>query len=157
GNVTYFHFNQDLGQVAVTAKGRRGILAPGTPLINAAVLNQDSALSTILVAQPITKLIAVSAGVQIARADQAAAEAQLDKGTRDVVSGVTQAYQALLGAQRIQAALELQAQVLEQAISAKPIPELRVALVEAKQGLVEVRGQSQELVALLNNLLDLPA
>src|SRR2546423_2109744 len=86
GSVTYLHFDKALGQVTVNASGRRGILAPGTQLVNVAVSNQNTALSTLFVAQPITKLIAVNALVQIGRADQDAAQAQLDKGTRDLLS-----------------------------------------------------------------------
>jgi outer membrane protein TolC len=121
------------------------------------VLNQDTTLSTIFVAQPITKLIAVHAATQIAKADEGTAQAQLDKGTRDVLSGVSQAYQGLLGAQRIQAALELQLRLLDELTSAKPMPELRVAVLETRQGLLQVRGQVRELTQTLNDLLDLPA
>jgi outer membrane protein TolC len=155
GSVTYFRFNDDLGSV-VSTKRSIGPLPAGRPLASVAVLNQDSALSTIFVAQPITKLIAVNAAVQLARADEGAARAQLDKGARDVLSGVAQAYHGLLGAQRIQTALQLQIQLLEQLSKVKPAPELKVALVEARQGLAQVREQVQELTQLLNDLLDLP-
>jgi outer membrane protein len=157
GNVTYFHFNDNLGTVVtVQTRGRFGLLPPNFQTVSASVLNQDSTLSTVLVAQPLTKLIAVNAAVQIARADENAAQAQLDKGTRDLLSGVTQAYQGLLGAQRIQTALDLQVKFLEQVAEAKPVPELRVGLLEARQGLAQVRGQVQQLTDQLNNLLDLP-
>jgi outer membrane protein len=157
GSVDWFHFDSALGQVVVTAPGVRGILAPGTVLVNTAVLNQNSTLSTVFAAQPITKLIAVNAAVKIARADEEAARAQLDKGTRDLLSGVTQAYEGLLGALRIQKALELQVKLLEELLQLKPAPELRVGLVEARQGLLQVQGQVRELTATLNSLLDLPA
>src|SRR5260370_1388240 len=112
-------------------------LWPGTTISNAAVVNQNASLSTVLVAQPITKLIAVHAATQIARADENAARAQLDKGTRDLLSGLAQAYYGLSGLRRIRTALELQFQVLEQAVAAKPLPELRGALLEARPGLVQ--------------------
>jgi outer membrane protein TolC len=153
---SYFHFDQPLGRLVTTASGQLGLFPPGTVLVNTVVFNQDSNLATVLVAQPITKLIAVNAAVQIARADENTAQAQLDKGTRDLLSGVAQAYHGLLGAQRIQTALELQVKLLEQLVTAKPVPELRVGLVEARQGLVQVRGQVQELTQQLNSLLDLP-
>jgi outer membrane protein TolC len=121
-----------------------------------AVLNQDSALTTVFVAQPITKLIAVNALVQIARADENVARAQLDKGTRDLLSGVAQAYHGLLGAQRIEAALELQVKLLEEVAATTPAPEVRIGLVEARQGLLQVRGQVAELTVQLDSLLDLP-
>jgi OMF family outer membrane factor len=157
GNVTYFHFNDNLGNIAVTAPGTRGILPPGTPLASTAILNENSTFSTLFLAQPITKLIAVNAAVQAARADAGAAQAQLDKGTRDLLSGITQAYEGLLGAQRILAAVELQVKMLEELVKVKPVPQLRIGLVEARQGLVQVRGQVRELTETLNNLLDLPA
>jgi outer membrane protein TolC len=153
---SYFHFNDDLGSVITVNKGKLGILAPGTTTINAAVLNQDSNLASVLVAQPITKLIAVNAAVQLARADEGTAQAQLDKGTRDLLSGVAQAYYGLLGAQRIQSVLELQATLLEQVLSSKPAPELRIGLVETRQGLAQVSGQVRELTQQLNDLLNLP-
>ncbi|HVS37688.1 MAG TPA: TolC family protein [Gemmataceae bacterium] len=157
GVETYFHFDHDLGSVVTIQRGKLGLLPPGAAFVDATVLNQDTSLATVFVAQPITKLIAVNAAVQLARADEASAQAQLDKGTRDLLSGVTQAYQGLLGARRIQAALELQAKLLEQLLAAKPAPELRVALVEIKQGLAEVNGEVQELNDQLDSLLDLPA
>jgi outer membrane protein TolC len=157
GDVTYFNFNQNLGDVLTVNTGRFGLLPPGTLVKETAVANENSTLSTIFIAQPITKLIAVHAATQIARADEGAAQAQLDKGTRDVLSGVTQAYEGLLGAQRILAALELQLRLLEQLAAARPAPELRVAVLETRQGLVQVRSQARELTQTLDDLLDLPA
>jgi outer membrane protein TolC len=40
--------------------------------------------------------------------------------------------------------------------AAKPVPVVRIELVEARQGLAEVRGQVAELTQTLNSLLDLP-
>jgi outer membrane protein TolC len=159
GNVRYFHFNDNLGTVVTAASGASGafgILPPGGFTKSASVLNRDSALSTVFVAQPITQLIAVNAAVQLARADEGTARAQLDKGARELLSGVAQAYQGLLGAQRIQAALELQVKLLEEVLAAQPVPEVRVGLVETRQGLLQVRGQVRELTDQLDNLLDLP-
>jgi outer membrane protein TolC len=51
----------------------------------------------------------------------------------------------------------LQIRVLEQAGGAQPPPELRIALLEARQGLAEVRGKAQSLNDQLADLLDLPA
>jgi outer membrane protein TolC len=155
-NDTYFHFSDDLGEVVTIRRGALGILPPGVTTLGVAVANQDSNLAAVFIAQPITKLIAVNAAVQLARADEATAQAQLDKGTRDLLSGVAQAYQGLLGTLRIQAALELQVRLLEQVGGANPPPELRIGLLEARQGLVQARGQAQELMQQLNSLLDLP-
>ena len=156
GSVTFLHFSEPLGSINVAASGRRGLLASGTPLVSTAVANENSTVSTVFLAQPITKLIAVNAAVQLARSDESAAVAQLDKGTRDVVSGVVQAYYGLHGAQRIATAVELQIKVLEPLAKAKPIPVVRIGLIEARQGLVHVRGQVEELNHVLVNLLDLP-
>jgi outer membrane protein TolC len=155
GSATYFHFDRPLGQVVSIRTGALGILPAGTVLREVAVANQDSYLGTVFAAQPITRLIAVNAAVQIARADATAAEAQLDKGMRDLLSGVAQAYHALLGARRIEAALQLQIQALEPLAGADP--QVRIGLVQARQGLAQVRGQIAELTGQLNNLLDLPA
>jgi outer membrane protein TolC len=153
----YFHFNDNLGSVLTFQTGKLGLLPPGAVFRNVAVFNQDSNLASLMVAEPITKLIAVNAAVQLARADQGAAQAQVDKGTRDLLSGVAQAYHGLLGAQRIQAALELQAKLVEQLAAAKPGPEARIFLVGVRQEVLQVSGQVRELTDQLNNLLDFPA
>ncbi len=90
GSVTYFHFDNPLGTVLTT----RGTILPTTVPVN--VVNQDATLSTAFIAQPITKLIAVNALVQIDRADEHIAKAKLDKGAKDVLSDVTQIYYGLL-------------------------------------------------------------
>jgi outer membrane protein TolC len=64
GNFNYFHFNDNLGKVGAFRTGTLGILPPGTRTIAASVVNQDSTLTAITLAQPITKLIAVNAAVQ---------------------------------------------------------------------------------------------
>lgn len=147
GSETYFHFDNPLGTVVTTRGGLQ---------FNANVINQDAALTTAFVAQPITKLIAVSAAVQADRADESIAKAKLDKGTKDLLSGVAQVYYGLVGALRIQSALQLQSTLLEQAVAAQPAPELRISLLEVRQGLVQVQGQVRELTDQLNDLLDFP-
>jgi outer membrane protein TolC len=156
GNETFLHFNDDLGSVLTVKNRGLNFLPPGGLVFNTAVFQQNSNFITTMVAQPVTKLIAVNAAVQIARADENAARAQLDKGTRDLLSGVAQAYYALLGAQRIEAAVVLQVQMLEEVVKTTPLPALRVGLLEAQQGLGQVRGQIRDLTDQLNNLLDLP-
>jgi outer membrane protein TolC len=157
GNVTYFHFDKELGSVATFQRGFLGLVPPGTSTIGVPIATQNSTFSTVMRAQPITKLIAVNAATQLARADENIARAKFDKGTKDLLSGVAQAYHGLLGAQRIHAALQLQARVVEQIAAAKPTPELRAGLIELKQGLLQVKGQVQELTDQLNSLLALPA
>jgi outer membrane protein TolC len=68
---------------------------------------------------------------------------------------VAQAYYGLAGAQRIQAALELQIKALEPVVAQKPLPELRAALLEARQGLAQVRAQVGDLTQTLDSLLGL--
>src|SRR5438552_2683513 len=56
GNVTYFRFNDNLGTVLTLGrKPRAGVLPPGGRILEAVVVNQNAALSTVFVAQPITK------------------------------------------------------------------------------------------------------
>ena len=157
GMDSYFHFNDNLGSVVTIDNGARGILAPGISTINASVLNQDTNFASVMVAQPITKLIAVNAAVQLARADEGTAQSQLDKAVNEIVSDVAQAYYGLLGVQRIQAVLETQITLLEQVLQASPSPELRIGLVQTRQGLLQIRGKVRELSQELNELLDLPA
>jgi outer membrane protein TolC len=153
GNFMYFHFNDNLGKVVTVHTGTLGLLPPGAHTVNANVVNQDSAFSTITLAQPITKLIAVNAAVQLASADTMIAQAQLDKGKRELLSGVAQAFHGMYGAQRIEAALALQIQFTQQVVQKNPNPEIRVALIEARQALLEVRSQLAELNEQFANLL----
>ena len=157
GNFYYFHFSNNLGKVATFRTGQLGLLPPGTQTIAATVVNQDSTLTAITLAQPITKLIAVNAAVQLARADAVIAQAQLDKGTRDLLSGVAQAFHAMYGAQRIEAALTLQVQVAQRFAQINSNPEIRVAMIEAQQALLQVRSQLTELTEQLNSLLGMPS
>ena len=64
----------------------------------------------------------------MARADANIAQAKLDKGTQDLLSGVGQLYYGLVGAQRIQTTLELQIKLLQQLATAKATPDLRVVM-----------------------------
>jgi outer membrane protein TolC len=157
GSFYYFHFNDNLGKVATFQTGRLGILPPGSQTIAASVMNQDSTLTAITLAQPITKLIAVNAAVQLARADAEIAQAQLDKGARELLSGVAQAFHAMYGAQRIEKALDLQVRFARQITQMNPNPEIRVAMIEAQQALLQTRSQLTELTETLNNLLNLPS
>jgi outer membrane protein TolC len=154
GNVLYFHFNSDLGQVLTVQRVRRG-LPPRTIAVTA--VRQDASLTSITLAQPITKLIAVNAAVKIARADEQIARAQLAKGTQELLSGVAQAFYGLHGAQRIETALRLQVSYAEQLSRVDPSPDVRVAALEARQALNQVHGQAADIVEQLNSLIGLPA
>jgi len=157
GNFYYFHFNDNLGKVATFRTGQLGILPPGSRTVEANVVNQDSTITAITLAQPITKLIAVNAAVQFARADTVIADAQLDKGTRDLLSGVAQAFHGMYGAQRIEAALVLQVEISQRYAQTNTNPEIRVAIIEARQALLQVRSQLAELNEQFSNLLNVPA
>jgi outer membrane protein TolC len=148
GNVTYFRFNDPLGTVLTTRGGNT---------IAATVLNQNTTLSTAMIAQPITKLIAVNANVQVTRADERIAQAKLDGANREIASGVAQAYFGLYGSQQILAALKLQETVVSQAVGPAPTPDARIQLIELRQGVVQVQGQVHELSDQMNDLLGLPA
>ena len=97
GSVAYFRFNANLGSVETLrfGGGGLGILPPTSRTISVNAINQNSTLASITLAQPITKLIAVNAAVKIAKADEQIAQAQLAKDTRDLLSGVTQAFYGL--------------------------------------------------------------
>jgi outer membrane protein TolC len=159
GNVAYFHFNANLGNVETLrfGGGGLGIIPPTSRVISVNAVNQNSTLTSITLAQPITKLIAVNAAVKIAKADEEIARAQFAKGTRDLLSGVTQAFYGLQGAQRIEAALTVQVSYAQQLARSVRSPEIRVAAIEAKQALNEVRGQAAEIAEQLNSLVGLPA
>lgn len=144
GSISYFDFNRPLGTVLTTRNGTT---------INVNVANEQAAISTVFIAQPITKLIAVNAAVQVSRADECIAQAQLDKATKELLSGVTQAFYGLAGAQRIQAALQFQSTVLEQQLESTHAPQLQINLIQLRQGLVETQGQIRELNDQLADLL----
>jgi outer membrane protein TolC len=155
-NVFYLHFGNDLGKVVTVPTGRLGILPPGALSFETAVLNQNTSVTALSVVQPITKLILVNAAVRIATADALIAQAQLDKGTRDLLSGIAAAFYGLSGAQRIEAALAAQTNYLHQLVGANPKPELRIGLIEAEQALVDVRSQIADGTEQLNRLLGFP-
>jgi outer membrane protein TolC len=118
-------------------------------------LNEDSAFSTFIAAQPITDLLKVRQGVRIARADQQIAQADWEKGVRAVLIGVEQLYWGWLATQRIR---EGAVQGLKGAemLARMGTPEVQIALVEAKQGMQEVDNQLADIEEQLRNLLDLP-
>ncbi len=154
GFSVYAHFDNPLGTVLTT---------PGIPLlgrtptaITANVLNQDSSLSTVAVAQPITDLLKVRQGVKIAQADERIAQTQIEKGKRALLSGVEQLYWGLLAAQRIRSAATVAVAATEALAQTQTI-EARTAFLEAKQALFSVESQVADLQEQLNNLLDLPA
>jgi outer membrane protein TolC len=161
GTALYLHFNDDLGTVLVTQgrtvtgpRGRPLLTFPSTT-IDVPVYNQDSSLFNVGAVQPITDLLKVRQGVKIARADEQIARATLEKGTRDLVSGVEQLYWGLLAARKIQAGAREGVQGAELLAKTQTL-EARTALVEARQGLQQVDKQIADLQEQLNGLLELP-
>jgi outer membrane protein TolC len=161
GNLIYFHFNDDLGTVLSTP-GRKVTGPRGTPLanlpslaINVPVINQDTTLSNLAAVQPLTDLLKVRQGVEIARADEQIAQAQWEKGQRELLSGVEQLYWGLLAAQRIRAGASAAVAGAEELARTGNLL-ARTALVESKQALLEVSNQIAGLQEQLAILLDLP-
>jgi outer membrane protein TolC len=161
GQSVYLHFNDDLGTV-LTTQGRHVIGPRGQPLgvlpsfaINLPVINQDTALTNIAAVQPLTDLLKVRQGVKIARADEQIAQAQLDKGTRELLSGVQQLYWGLLIAQRIRAGAAAAVAATEPLAKMGSL-DARTALVEGRQALQEVSNQVADLQEQLAILLDVP-
>jgi outer membrane protein TolC len=157
GNVTYFHFNDNLGSVVTVPLRRLGPITLGGKTVAVNAVNQDSTLGSFTVAQPITKLILVNAAVKLASADAAIAKAQLDKGTRELLTDVAEGFYGLQGARQIDAALSLQVEYLQQALRAAPKPETRVTLIETQQALLQAHSQAADLNEQLGNLLSFPA
>jgi outer membrane protein TolC len=163
GNSVYFRFNEDLGTV-LTTPGRKVTGPKGTPLanlpslaINLPVLNQDTSLTTIAAVQPLTALLKVRAGVKASRADEEIAQAQLDKGRRELASGTEQLFWGLLAVQRLRAGALEGVRAAEKVGGAPTAPvEFRLALAEARQGLGQVESQLADLQEQMNLLLDLP-
>ncbi len=161
GQSVYVHFNDDLGTV-LTTQGRTVRGPRGRPLatfpsttIDLPVMNQETALNTVAVVQPITDLLKVRQGVKIARADEQMAQAQMEKGTRELLSGVEQLFWGLMAAQRIRAGAEAAVAGAEPLAKTGNL-EARTALVEGKQGLQEVSNQVADLQEQLAILLDVP-
>jgi outer membrane protein TolC len=161
GSVMYFHFNDDLGTVLTgggrTVSGPRGrpLFTFPTTAVNAAVLNENSTFTNLNVLQPLTDLLKVRQGVKIAQADQEIARLEVEKGIRDLVSGVEQLYWGLLAVQRIRAGA-LEGLRGAELLAKTGTLEARTALVEARQGLQQADKQLHDLQEQLNALLDLP-
>jgi outer membrane protein TolC len=162
GSVVYFHFNDNLGNVV--SLGGRTVHGPrGTPIgmlpsvaISVPIFDQNSEFSTVAMVQPITDLLKVRQGVKIARADEQIAQAQMEKGTRELLSGVEQLFWGILAAQRIRAGALVAVAGAEQLAKTGNL-EARTALVQAKQGLQEVQNQIADLQEKLAILLDVPS
>jgi outer membrane protein len=161
GTAMYMHFNDQLGTVLATPGrkitgplDRRVFTIPGR-VIDVPVLNQDSSFAMINAVQPITDLLKVRQGVKITQADQQIAQAQWEKGVRELASGVEQLYWGLLAARRIQAGAVEGVRAAEMVAKTQMV-EAKIALGEARQGLQQVNAQIADLQEQMNALLDLP-
>jgi outer membrane protein TolC len=161
GESVYFHFNDNLGSVLQfggrTFHGPLGNDFLTTPSKTRAVpiFDQNSEFSTITAVQPITDLLKVRQGVRIARADEQIAQAQLEKGTRELLSGVEQLFWGLLAAQRIRAGAVVAVAGAEE-LAKTGSPAGKIELVQARQGLEQVDDQIAGLTEQLAILLDVP-
>jgi len=146
-----FHFDQPLGTVLVPAR------LPNVGPISVNVFNQDFGVAALTAVQPITALLKVHQGVNVATADREIARSQAHQVDQAIASGVEQLYCGLLAADRIL----VSAQAAAEAAGRMPpamlrTPEARIAAVEAKQAVQAVSSQASDLAEQLNALLDLP-
>jgi outer membrane protein TolC len=163
GSSVYFHFNDELGQVLTTPgrtlTGPLGRVSLGIPAtsVDVPVLNQDSEFTTVAAVQPITALLKVRQGVKAAVADEQIAQAQLDKGRRELLSGTEQLFWGLLSVQRIRAGAAQAVGGAEMLAKTPGAPvEVRLALAEGRQALQKVEAQLADLQEQMNLLLDQP-
>jgi outer membrane protein TolC len=162
GASVYFHFDDNLGEVLQfggrTFRGPLGNFSLSTARRTFAVpvIDQNSECTTITAVQPITDLLKVRQGVKIARADEQIAQAQMEQGTRALLSGVEQLFWGILAAQRIRVGAVVAVAGAEE-LAKTGLPEARIALVQARQGLQEVDNQIADLTEQLAILLDVPS
>jgi outer membrane protein TolC len=161
GHSVYLHFNDDLGTVLTlggrTVRGPRGrpLVTFPTATVDVPVVNQDTALNTLMAAQPITDLLKVRQGVKVARADEGIARAQMEKAARELVSGAEQLFWGIWAAERIRDGLRVATATAEAAAKTGHV-DARISLVESQQALRDAETQVAELTEQLNTLLDLP-
>jgi len=156
GSIAYLRFDEDLGKVVTVPQRKLGPIAIGGNTVVASLVNQNTTISGVTVLQPITKLITIHAAVQIAQADENIAHAQLEKGSRDLASGITQVYYGLLGLQQLEHAIGLQLAFGKKLEAVQPNPLLRLQIIKGEQGLLEVKGKVAELTDQLAFLLNVP-
>ena len=147
GSVIYFHFDSPLGSVLTL---RSGTNVP----IN--VINQNTELTTLSVAQPITALLKVNAGVKVGEADEAIAQSQTEQAMRAISLGAEQLYWGLIAARQIRdgAATAVQG---AQVAARSGHPDALAEVVEARQGEMAAAGQVAGVEEQLWVLLDVPA
>jgi outer membrane protein TolC len=179
GSSVYFNFDQSLGQI-LTTRGRqiqitstpttinKGQLSftinkPGLTVVNGPsnvfsipLIDQNLAVSTVAAAQPITDLLLVRQAVKVARADEQIAQSQVEQARRAIASGVEQLYWGLVIASKIRAGAAVAVHGAEELAAKVPSPEVKVAYLEAKEGLESADYQISGIQDQLRYLLDLP-
>jgi outer membrane protein TolC len=140
---------------------------PGAP-IGIPLGNQNFVLSTTTVAQPITQLLRIRAGVDAARSEAASARQDARRSQNDVAEKVKELYYGLLATERRVEAVRLQITAGEQrleeahnAVEAGAALELqqaegRARLSQARQGLGTLEDAVADLRLDFNDLLGLP-
>ena len=93
-------------------------------------------------------------GVRIAQADEGIAQAQWEKGIRELASGVEQLCWGILAAEKIRAGAAEGLRGAEQLADKVKTVDTRLALLEARQGLQQIEKQIADLQEQLNALLD---
>jgi outer membrane protein TolC len=119
------------------------------------VINEDMTFVALMAVQPITDLLKVRQGVRLALADEQIAQAQLEKGVRELLSGVEQLYWGILAVKRIKTGTLAVIQGIEPLAKAGNI-QARIALLEAQQGLGQAEAQLTDLERQLRALVDVP-
>src|SRR5262249_425649 len=96
-------------------------------------------------------------GVKAAKADEEIAQAQLEKGRRELLSGTEQLFWGLLAVQRIRAGAAEAVAAAEKLAAMPQAPvEVRLALAEGRHALQQGDAQLPALQEQMGFLLDLP-
>jgi outer membrane protein TolC len=161
GGLVYFHFSDDLGD-ALTLGGKRikGPLGGGiglpTTSADVPIFFRNSEYGTVTMVQPITALLKVRQGVKISLADEEIARADLEKAGRALTIGTEQLYLGLVAAGKLRAGTQIALDGAEMMAKVQPTVQVRIAVLEAKQGLQALDKQIAELREQLDILADLP-
>jgi outer membrane protein len=150
------------------AKGSLGMYE-GQPIPNDDIAieqgGSSSRYGTLTIAQPITSLLKIRAGRDVAKADERAAAAEARKTELDVALAVERVYYGLLVAQHRQRAAALRVNVTEDALRHRvrsvangtqlPVAEIegRTAALDAQQSLQAAEDEIADYAATLSELL----
>jgi outer membrane protein TolC len=149
-----FHFNKFLGQIIQTAN--RTVELP--------LAAKDQTIVAFTVTQPVTPLFKVHQVVEIAKTDEAIAQAKAAQLNGQLAGDVEQAYFELLIAQRRQTVAETKVTIVEspvQVVTTAPsslngVTDSHTALLEAMKELATANSKVSELTHSLNALIGFP-